>query len=221
MSNTLAAYIPHFLALSARAVLAGPGHGSCLEPVEIFEQLPTAGCPTSSAVERVRGVHVHPGGGPGHRVDPRGVVDVRPHPNFGTVELRICDGLPTLSEVAAIGHSASVSSSGWTASVTRPAPSAPRQWSSGRTNGARPVPAWRAEIIVDEDGDLVPVAAPSRTSSRNSSVAEKLHCTDELRSVLDILRIGPSYVRSARLPTRPATCRVVDALVASWRRTPL
>ena len=28
--------------------------------------------------------------------------DVRPHPNFGTVELRICDGLPTLREVGAM-----------------------------------------------------------------------------------------------------------------------
>ena len=28
--------------------------------------------------------------------------DIRPHPNFGTVELRICDGLPTLDEIAAV-----------------------------------------------------------------------------------------------------------------------
>ena len=25
--------------------------------------------------------------------------DIRPHPTYGTVELRICDGLPTLHEV--------------------------------------------------------------------------------------------------------------------------
>ena len=28
--------------------------------------------------------------------------DIRPHPGFGTVELRICDGLPTLQEVGAL-----------------------------------------------------------------------------------------------------------------------
>src|SRR3712207_7366328 len=28
--------------------------------------------------------------------------DIRPHPNFGTIELRICDGAPTMSEVATI-----------------------------------------------------------------------------------------------------------------------
>ena len=28
--------------------------------------------------------------------------DIRPHPDFGTVELRICDGIPTLAEVAAV-----------------------------------------------------------------------------------------------------------------------
>jgi len=28
--------------------------------------------------------------------------DIRPHPNFGTVELRICDGLPTMQEVSTV-----------------------------------------------------------------------------------------------------------------------
>ena len=28
--------------------------------------------------------------------------DVCPHPDFGTVEVRICDGLPTLDEVIAM-----------------------------------------------------------------------------------------------------------------------
>ena len=28
--------------------------------------------------------------------------DIRPHPDFGTVELRMCDGIPTLREVAAM-----------------------------------------------------------------------------------------------------------------------
>ena len=28
--------------------------------------------------------------------------DIRPHPGFGTVELRICDGMPTLREVAVV-----------------------------------------------------------------------------------------------------------------------
>ena len=28
--------------------------------------------------------------------------DIRPHPDFGTVELRICDGLPTLHEVGMV-----------------------------------------------------------------------------------------------------------------------
>ena len=28
--------------------------------------------------------------------------DIRPHPDFGTIELRMCDGLPTLREVTAL-----------------------------------------------------------------------------------------------------------------------
>ncbi len=30
--------------------------------------------------------------------------DIRPHPDFGTVELRICDGLPTLDEIGAVAR---------------------------------------------------------------------------------------------------------------------
>ncbi len=29
--------------------------------------------------------------------------DIRPHPSFGTVEIRVCDGIPTLREVGVDG----------------------------------------------------------------------------------------------------------------------
>ena len=70
---------------------------------KVFEGLPTAGLPyalsgwdafeeymetliTSNTIESIREVWW----------------DIRPHPNFGTVELRICDGIPTLDEISVI-----------------------------------------------------------------------------------------------------------------------
>ena len=30
--------------------------------------------------------------------------DIRPHPGFGTVEIRVCDGIPTLREVGVVAE---------------------------------------------------------------------------------------------------------------------
>ncbi|HWD09050.1 MAG TPA: glutamate--cysteine ligase, partial [Actinomycetota bacterium] len=104
MAGALAYYIPHFLALSASSPFwlgQDSGLASCRS--KIFEQLPTAGLPyplktwqdfegfmttliNARAVESIREVWW----------------DVRPHPGFGTVEMRICDGMPTISEVCAV-----------------------------------------------------------------------------------------------------------------------
>jgi YbdK family carboxylate-amine ligase len=102
--NALTYYVPHFLALSASSPFwMGADTGLASARSKVFEQLPTAGLPyqlsgweqfeelmetliASRAVQSVREVWW----------------DIRPHPGFGTVELRICDGLPTLREVGAI-----------------------------------------------------------------------------------------------------------------------
>jgi glutamate---cysteine ligase / carboxylate-amine ligase len=102
--NALLDYVPHFLALSASSPFwLGGDTGLASYRSKIFEGLPTAGLPyqlhdwdeferymelliKTGAIETVREVWW----------------DIRPHPDFGTVELRICDGLPTLDEVAAV-----------------------------------------------------------------------------------------------------------------------
>ena len=102
--NSLTTYLPHLLALSASSPFfngVDTGLASCR--VKVFESLPTAGLPyrllnwaefqrlmitlvNAKAIESIREVWW----------------DVRPHPDFGTVEVRICDGLPTLDEVIAM-----------------------------------------------------------------------------------------------------------------------
>ena len=107
--NAVTAYIPHFLALSASSPYwNGTDTGLASARSKVFEGLPTAGLPyqlggwdefeeymetliATHTIESIREVWW----------------DIRPHPDFGTVELRIFDGLPTLSEVgmvAALGQ---------------------------------------------------------------------------------------------------------------------
>ncbi|HET6814052.1 MAG TPA: glutamate--cysteine ligase, partial [Actinomycetota bacterium] len=102
--NALTMYIPHFLALSASSPYwkgSDTGLASCRS--KVFEGLPTAGVPyqlsgwdqfeqfmdtliSARTIHTIREVWW----------------DIRPHPGFGTVELRICDGLPTMGEVATV-----------------------------------------------------------------------------------------------------------------------
>ena len=104
INNSLAAHLPIFLALSAASPFRhglDSGMASCR--TKVFESLPTAGLSpplrdwhdfellmetliTADAITSIREVRW----------------DVRPHPDFGTVELRMCDAMPTLDEVAAL-----------------------------------------------------------------------------------------------------------------------
>ena len=71
---------------------------------KVFEGLPTAGAALPALrLGRVRAVHGHARSRPRRSSTIREVWwDIRPHPDFGTVELRICDGMPTMGEVAAV-----------------------------------------------------------------------------------------------------------------------
>jgi carboxylate-amine ligase len=218
MSSALAAYIPHFLALSASSPFwLGQDTGLASSRSKIFEQLPTAGLPyqlngwsefeefmstlvAAQAIESIREVWW----------------DVRPHPNFGTVELRICDGLPTLSEVAAIG-ALSQCLVEWMDSLCDRgfALPHPRQWIIRENKWRAARYGMEAQIIVDDGGELVPVRrAVAELVEELGPIASRLHCADELQFALDILATGPSYVRQRTVANETGDLQgVVDALV--------
>jgi carboxylate-amine ligase len=153
--------------------------------------------------------------------------DIRPHPGFGTLELRICDGIPTMDEVCAMTALAQ--------SLV--------VWLSERYNAGLEIPIhkawtirdnkWRAarygleaEIIRDEEGNL--------TSLRRSigelvetlcPVAERLGCLDDLNGVTAILERGTSATRQREAFARHKDLSgVVDSLVdemKNGRPTPL
>ena len=201
--NSLTTYIPHLLALSASSpFFEGEETGLASCRVKIFESLPTAGLPyrllnwaefqrlmitllNSRAIASVREIWW----------------DVRPHPEFGTVEVRICDGLPSLDDIVAM-----------TAMIQALVVWLGDQYDEGiylplqrywivRENKWR-ASRWAldAEVIIDEEGRLELLAeSVGRLIESLEPVSERLGSHAELMRVREILRTGPSCARQRQV----------------------
>ncbi|MGH7750665.1 MAG: glutamate--cysteine ligase, partial [Candidatus Dormibacteria bacterium] len=104
MVNALSAYIPHFLGLSASSPYwMGHDTGMSSWRSKVFEGLPTAGPPWQLSgwpeFEGLMDTLIA-----AHTISSIREVwwDIRPHPGFGTIEMRVCDGIPTLREVSVV-----------------------------------------------------------------------------------------------------------------------
>lgn len=203
VANALANHIPHFLALTASSPF-WEGHDTGLASTrsKVFEGLPTAGIPApladwadfeqymttlvaAGAISTVREVWW----------------DVRPHPDFGTVELRMCDGIPTLGEVASIAALAQA----FVAHVDRlddegRPPARQRDWILNENKWRAGRHGLDAELIVDEQGHLRPAReAIAALVEQVRPEAEALGCAAELDGIGAILEHGPSYLRQRRV----------------------
>jgi glutamate---cysteine ligase / carboxylate-amine ligase len=222
--NALTAYIPHFLGLSASSPYwMGTDTGLASARSKVFEGLPTAGLPyqlsgwddfeqfmetliCAQTISTIREVWW----------------DVRPHPQFGTVELRICDGLPTLYE---IGWAAALSqclvemfNSQLDKGYTLPMP---KGWTVRENKWRAARYGIDAEIIIDETGRTTPLRdALDELVDDLTPIAERLGCTGELCRIKQILDIGPSYARQRAVAASNGgdLTAVVDALMAEMRQ---
>jgi len=104
IANALSAYLPHFLALSASSPYwMGKDTGLASSRSTVFEALPTAGLPQQFSVwaefEEFMTTLI-----PARAISSIREVgwDIRPHPDFATVELRISNRMPTMSEIATV-----------------------------------------------------------------------------------------------------------------------
>jgi carboxylate-amine ligase len=221
--NALTAYIPHFLALSASSPYwVGTDTGLASARSKVFEGLPTAGIPYQLSgwedFERYMATLIS-----AHTIESVREVwwDVRPHPNFGTVELRICDGLPTLYEIS------------WAAALSQ---CLVEMLNSQLDRGySLPMPKgwtirenkWRAarygidaELIVDDDGRTQPLRELVEELVEDlRPVAERLGCGEELLRAKRILDVGPSYLRQRKAAEAAGgdLHAVVDGLLAEMR----
>jgi YbdK family carboxylate-amine ligase len=221
--NALTQYVPHFLALSASSPFwVGADTGLASARSKVFESMPTAGLPyqlsgwhefetymetliSTHAIESVREVWW----------------DIRPHPGFGTVELRICDGLPTLDEIGAVAALSQCLVEQFDTQLDRgyqlPRPTnwiiRENKWRAARYG-------LHADIVVDEKGTVRPVRqAVLDLVAELEPTARRLGCRNELADVERILAVGASYQRQRAVAAehdgdlRP----VVDRLLAELR----
>ncbi len=219
--NALSAYVPHFLGLSASSPFwNGNDTGLASARSKIFEGLPTAGLPWQlkdwSAFEDYMDLLT----GTGTIASVKEVWwDIRPHPGFGTVELRICDGLPTLYEIGMVAALAQCLVEIFDREIdkgyTLPMPKAwvvrENKWRAARHG-------LDAEII-NERGVVVPLRQSLLELAADlAPTAERLGCAEELSRVAEVTRRGCSAERQRRVAGDPCDLvGVVDALLDEHR----
>jgi len=218
ISNSLQTFIPHFLALSSSSPYwQGRDTGLASVRSKIFESLPTAGLPyqLENWGQFQRFMRTLIGAGTIRSI--REVWwDIRPHPGFGTLELRICDGIPTMDELAsmvALSQSLVV----WLCQQYNSGHDVPRHsaWTVRENKWRAARYGLDAEIIRDEEGNLVSLRrSVSDLVERLQPIARDLGCENDLLGVHEILERGTSATRQREVFDRTKDLSaVVDSLV--------
>lgn len=218
IATALQEYLPYFLILSASSPYwEREDSGMASSRIKVFESLPTAGLPPRLSNWREFEEFMETLIEAGCIRSIREVWwDIRPHPVFGTVELRMCDAPPTLHEVAAIGALAQ-SLVEWLDQLHDAGrfPPQPREWTVRENKWLAARYGLDSELIVDQRGGRRP--APELIAELVTDlepIAEKLECADELHDVLGIIERGPGYVRQrAIIQAGGSPADVVAAMV--------
>lgn len=223
IGNAMTTYLPHLLALSASSPFndgEDTGLASCR--VQIFEVMPTAGLPyrlanygefqsfmdsllSAHAIESIREIWW----------------DIRPHPGFGTVEVRICDAPSTLREtcaIVALTHCLIVYldrmyDRGGIERFLPPWIVRENKWRAARFG-------LDAEIIIENKGTQVRLRDDvEQAVTLLTPLAEELGCAAELQDVRSILSSGNSTMRQRKCFSEHRNLRDVVRTLASELRT--
>jgi carboxylate-amine ligase len=205
--NELTRHLPIFLALSSSSpFFEGEDSGLASARSKVFESLPTAGLPPqisgwvdfeafmstlldSNCISSIREVWW----------------DIRPHPDFGTVELRMCDATPTLTEATALAALAQ-SLVEWCnrridAGDLEPPP---REWTVRENRWLAGRYGLDAMLIVEDRVAGTVQRRPIGDLARElvatlMPIAEELGSATELAHVLDIIDAGSGTARQRRI----------------------
>jgi carboxylate-amine ligase len=197
--RALLCYLPHLQALSASSPYwAGQATGYASNRALLFQQLPTAGLPAQfsdwTELEGYVRDMVHTG-----VIDQFNEIrwDIRPAPRFGTVEVRVCDSLPTAREVAAVSALVQCLVEEFSSMLDAglELPHMPtwfvqeNKWRSARYG-------MDAIIILNTAGDeLLVTDHLVEVLARLEPVADRLGCSEELGFVGEMIHSGASYQR--------------------------
>jgi carboxylate-amine ligase len=221
--SALLSYYPHLQALSASSpIWAGVDTGYASNRALMFQQLPTAGLPFDFPTWDLFESYAHD-------LLTTGVIDeldeirwdLRPAPKLGTLENRVCDGVSTFEDLAALTafmHCLVVDldtrlAAGETLSTMPPWHVQENKWRAARYG-------LDAIVILDADStERLVTDDLADTIARLEPVAERLGCAAELASVLEIPVRGASYQRQRAVvqASDGDLVAVVDSVVGELR----
>ena len=224
--NVLISYLPHLLALSASSPFwGGTDTGLASSRMAVLESFPTGGLPyyfpdwkgfqkyyetliATGAIGSIKDLYW----------------DIRPHFDFGTLEIRVCDGLPTFREtlaLVALIHCLVVwIDDGLDRQLRSPHIHMQQYWLA-------PENKWQATRY-GLDGMIVAQESSERMQIRDAvklllqelnPIAQSLHCVDELESIFEILESGPSAVRQRQIFAKTGSHRnIVESLIKEFQQ---
>lgn len=222
ITNAMATYLPMLLALSASSPFHnGNDTGLASVRTKIFESLPTTGLPPRlqdwAEFERFMAAMIN--------ADAITTIrevwwDIRPHPSFGTIELRMCDAMPTLTEIAALAalsqslvqHFDTMLDAGQELPSSREWMLRENKWRAARFG-------LDADVVVNSAGQTRPmVDAITDIVEQLQPTAEALGCATELNDVYAIIERRPSSDRQRVVFEQTGTMEdVVRSLRAELR----
>lgn len=197
--GALSTYLPHLQALSASSPFwAGERTGYASNRALVFQQLPTAGLPWDLRDWAQYESYLDDMVRTGVMEDATEVRwDIRPAPRWGTIEIRACDGMSTLPELAAVAALVQCLVEDFSQRLDR-GEELPRlqPWFVRENKWRAARYGLDARVIVDADGRQEPVVDHVReTLERLTEVAEVLKCAPELAGIRTTLDQGASYAR--------------------------
>jgi carboxylate-amine ligase len=221
--NAMLTWLPHFQVLSASSPYwVGEATGYASNRAMMFQQLPTAGLPPQfdsyAEYEAMVADLTHTG-----VIDDFSELrwDLRPSPKWGTLEVRVFDGISSVGEVAAMAALVQCLVDDLSERLDRGEELPWMQPWFVREN------KWRAArygmdaiVIQNSQGDERLVTDDTiDLLSRLEPVAERLGCQAELQSVRSIIDGGASYQRQLSVAARNegSLRAVVASLVAELR----
>ncbi|MEW1973608.1 glutamate--cysteine ligase [Microbacterium profundi] len=224
--NALTAYLPHLQSLSASSPFwAGERTGYASNRALVFQQLPTAGLPWAlHSWEEFEG-YLDDMVRTGVMADATEVRwDIRPAPRWGTIEVRACDGLSTLAELASVAalvqvlveHLSRMLDAGETLPTMPSWFHRENKWRAARYG-------LDARLIVDAAGTQRQVREHlAETVSALAPIAVDLGCEAEFAGVSTILDGGASYERQLAVAdsTDSDLGEVVQHLIREFRSGP-
>jgi carboxylate-amine ligase len=224
--NALSVYLPHLQALSASSPFwAGERTGYASNRSLVFQQLPTAGLPWPLRDWAEFEGYLDDMVRTGVMADASEVRwDIRPAPRWGTIEVRACDGMSTLPELAAVAslvqvlveHFSRELDQGRALPAIQPWFVRENKWRAARYG-------LDARIIVDSAGTQRPVREHLReTMAALADVAVELKCAREFGGLETILTEGASYARQTMVADAAEgdLREVVQHLIREFRAGP-